>query len=183
MVEAVTHHSAADWRPLISQAAAVVWPGLHDGARWIEAQVQTESGGDPRVVSDHGAVGLLQLMPGTAAEMGVTDPTDPAQSLHAGIGYLKRQYEALERAVPTHPDRMRWALCAYNAGLGYPKRALALAEMDRCRFDQWWKWEPSWRFLFHREAAVRGRWADYHQAVDYVIRIESRYRALGGQPL
>ncbi len=182
MVEAVTHHSAADWRPLIAQAAAVVWPGLHDGPRLIEAQVETESNGDPRVVSDHGAVGLLQLMPGTAAEMGVTDPTDPAQSLHAGIGYLKRQYDAL-RAVPTHSDRLRWSWAAYNCGRGYVSRALALAEMDKSRSLTWWAWDSAWRYLFHRDGAVRGRWADYHQAVDYVIRIESRYRALGGAPL
>jgi len=175
-----TPHSAADWRPLIAQAVAVVWPGLHDGARVIEAQVQVESAGDPRAVSPVGALGLMQLMPGAIADMSVTNALDPADNLRGGIGYLRRQYEAL-RMVPQHSDQLRWSWAAYNCGRGYVARALALAEMDKSRTMRWWSWDSSWRYLFHRDCSVRGRWADYHQAVDYVIRIESHVQALGGR--
>jgi soluble lytic murein transglycosylase-like protein len=164
---------AAAWRPLIQQTVVSVWPGLADGARWIEAQVHTESRGDPRAVSPSGAQGLLQLMPGTADEVGVRDPLDPAQNLHGGVTYLRRQYEAIEGRVPSRLEALRWSFAAYNCGRGYVVRALALAETDGGPL--WWAWEPSWRYLFHRSAAVSGRWADYHQVRDYVERIQVQF--------
>jgi soluble lytic murein transglycosylase-like protein len=169
---------AAIWRPQIQQLVTAIWPGLADGPRWIEAQVHQESRGDARAVSPVGALGLMQLMPGTAEEVGVTDPLDPQQNLRGGITYLRRQYDALERRsrVPSRIETLRWSFASYNAGRGYVERALALAEMDGGPL--WWAWEPSWRYLFHRKAEVRGRWADYHQAFDYVTRIEAQFRRL-----
>ncbi len=69
-----------------------------------------ESSGNPRAQSDAGALGLLQLMPGTAREMGVTDPFDEEQSIRGGLRYLRKQYD----------DFGSWelALAAYNAGPG-----------------------------------------------------------------
>jgi soluble lytic murein transglycosylase-like protein len=168
---------ATAWRPLIQQITTAVWPSLADGPRWIEAQVHQESRGVARAESPVGARGLLQLMPATADEVGVHDVFDPADNLRGGITYLRRQYEALERRVPSRADCLRWSFASYNAGRGYCERALGLAEMDGGPL--WWAWEPSWRYLFHRKADVRGRWADYHQAVDYVTRIEVQFRKLG----
>ena len=69
--------------------------------------VQQESGWNPEAVSHAGAIGLAQLMPGTAELLGV-DPHDPIQNLEAGARYLALQYRAFRR----------WdhALAAYNAG-------------------------------------------------------------------
>lgn len=182
------HTTAASWRELIRQAVDVLWPGLPDGAAWIEAQVQAESAGDPRAVSPAGAQGLLQLMPGTAAEVGVANPFDPAENIRGGVTYLRRQYDAL-RQVPEHGDRLCWAFASYNAGRAYSARALALAEMDKALpgADRWWRWSLSWRYLLHRDAGIpvtpapgqRRRWADHHQVVAYVARIQRRARTLG----
>jgi hypothetical protein len=73
----------------------------------MHALVKTESNYDPKAVSKAGAIGLAQLMPGTAKELGV-DPTDPAQNVHGGARYLKQQYDRF--------GNWPQALAAYNAG-------------------------------------------------------------------
>ncbi|MGC9368839.1 MAG: lytic transglycosylase domain-containing protein [Paracoccaceae bacterium] len=69
--------------------------------------VQQESGWHARAKSHKGAIGLAQLMPGTARKLGV-DPHDPRQNLEGGARYLRAQYERF--------GSWRLALAAYNAG-------------------------------------------------------------------
>jgi soluble lytic murein transglycosylase-like protein len=71
--------------------------------------VQQESGWNPGAVSSAGATGLAQLMPGTAARLGV-DINDPHQNLEGGARYLKMMYDRF--------GSWRLALAAYNAGPG-----------------------------------------------------------------
>jgi soluble lytic murein transglycosylase-like protein len=74
----------------------------------VKAVIAAESAFEPRAVSRAGAQGLMQLMPTTAARMGVLEPFEPLQNVHGGAEYLRN-------LVDRYGDLTR-ALAAYNAG-------------------------------------------------------------------
>lgn len=77
----------------------------------LESVVQAESGGHAKAVSRAGAQGLMQLMPGTARSLGVTDRFAPEQNLGGGTTYL-------DALLKRYHDNIALALAAYNAGPG-----------------------------------------------------------------
>jgi soluble lytic murein transglycosylase-like protein len=77
---------------------------------FLDAVARSESGYDPDIVSPVGAIGVMQLMPATARQLGV-DPRDPAQNIMGGAAYLRAQLDRFDGAVDL-------ALAAYNAGSG-----------------------------------------------------------------
>ncbi len=77
--------------------------------RLVHSIIRVESGYDPNAVSRKGAMGLMQLIPGTARRFGVENPFDPKQNIEGGVSYLRYLLDLFGGDVPL-------SLAAYNAG-------------------------------------------------------------------
>ncbi|HWN41333.1 MAG TPA: lytic transglycosylase domain-containing protein [Thermoanaerobaculia bacterium] len=81
----------------------------------VRAMIQVESGYNHRARSHKGAMGLMQLMPGTASQLRVSDPYDPDENVRGGTQYLRH-------LVDRFSGRLDLAVAAYNAGPGAVER-------------------------------------------------------------
>lgn len=91
----------------------------------ISAVIKAESDFNPKGVSYKGALGMMQLMPGTASDMGVSNPFDPVQNIIGGVKYL--------RLMLNEFGNVKLALAAYNAG---PERVKAVNRIPNIRETQ-----------------------------------------------
>lgn len=92
-------------------------PDLADAVAWVESQH-----GAARHASAAGAVGIMQLMPGTAADLGVTDRCDIEANIRGGVKYLKKLYTEFGDPL--------LMLAAYNAGPGNVYKKQGIPEFD-----------------------------------------------------
>lgn len=99
--------SKAEMHEMLAHAGAI----HHIDTDLLASVMKAESGGHVRAISRTGAQGLMQLMPGTASEMGVHDAFRPDQNIAGGTAYL-------DALLTRYRDNIALALAAYNAGPG-----------------------------------------------------------------
>ena len=145
--------------------------------RLITAQMYQESKFNPKAKSFAGALGLMQVMPRTARELGYDKLQTPRNGIEAGVAYM----QWLEARFPGELDfqeRVYFTLAAYNAGAGHVRDARRLARQQGLDPNRWFDHVEKAMLLLskpeHYKKArfgyVRGR-----EPVQYVKSIRDRY--------
>jgi membrane-bound lytic murein transglycosylase F len=154
--------------------------GQQYGVDWrlVLAQMYQESRFDPRAKSWVGAVGLLQLLPRTAKELGV-NAHDPEQNIAGGVRYLAALMGRLEPGLDVR-QRARMALAAYNAGFEHLRDARRLARQKGLDDGRWFGQVEQAMLLLEKPqyyARARFGYCRGREPVAYVSSIQAKYEA------
>lgn len=147
--------------------------------RLLASQAYQESRFDPGARSWAGAQGLLQLMPGTAREVGVSDPNDPAQNVAGAVRYLQGLIRTWSKLIPEPSEQLKFVLASYNVGTGHVQDAQRLTEKnggDPTRWDEvsYWLLQKSKKEVY-TDPVVRHGFARGLEPVTYVARVLERF--------
>ncbi|MGB5499603.1 MAG: transporter substrate-binding domain-containing protein [Maribacter sp.] len=104
--------------------------------RFLAALIYQESNFNNAASAWTGAAGLMQLMPGTAKDMGIKNRLDPKENIRGGTKYLKIIYDAFYD-ITDSVQRVKFTLAAYNCGYFHVKDAQNLATMNQLDPDVW----------------------------------------------
>ena len=153
--------------------------------RLVAAQCYQESTFDPKAVSYAGAKGLMQIMPSTAAHLGLApeEVYDPEKSIAAACKYLSELSNAFSD-VPDGYERQNFVLASYNGGSGHIRDAMALAVADGRNPYIWEEVKPFVLKLAtpdgYRNPIVKYGYMRGTETVGYVDHIRRRYAMYGG---
>ncbi|MCP4503562.1 MAG: transglycosylase SLT domain-containing protein [Deltaproteobacteria bacterium] len=151
--------------------------------RLLVAQCFQESRFDPHAHSPYGAVGLMQMLPTTAAEVGIQNPEDPEASIVGGTRYLKKLVDRyLKKDLPLK-EAVRFALAAYNVGPGHVDDARILGVKMGKDPKRWFGHVSEMLPLLARPRHFRAARFGYCRGEEpqrYVSEIQTRYDAYVG---
>lgn len=148
--------------------------------RLLASLIYQESHFLPTGESWAGARGLMQLMPGTAKRFGAVDLDDPAQSIKAGVGFLKYLDNYWSKKITDKNERLKFILASYNVGLGHVVDARKLAEKHKKDPNTWSgnveyfltkKSDPQ----YYRDPVVVAGYCKCEEPVNYVKDVLDRY--------
>ena len=166
----------SDYDRLLKQYA----PTIGWDWRLLGSQMYQESRFQPRARSWAGAMGLLQIMPGTARDLGLADPYDPEANVEAAVRYLKwLEDNYWEERIEDPEERLKFILASYNAGAGHVMDAQRLAEAEGNDPTVWedvafWLLKKSDPSVYNRPE-VRHGYARGLEPVHYVSIILERF--------
>lgn len=155
-------------------------PGIGWDWRLLGSQMYQESRFEPRARSWAGAMGLLQIMPGTARDLGLDDPYNPEANVEAAVRYLKwLEDNYWEERIEDPEERIKFILASYNAGAGHVMDAQRLTEAEGGDPTIWddvayWLLRKSEPAVYNRPE-VRHGYARGLEPVHYVSIILERY--------
>jgi membrane-bound lytic murein transglycosylase F len=147
--------------------------------RLISSVIYQESGFQPSEQSWAGARGLMQLMPATASELGVTDITDPRQNIKGGTTYLNQMWNRWE-TIPDSTQRLKFTLASYNCGYSHVVDAQRLAEKYDAQTKIWDQNVEEYLLNlmypeYYNDEVVRYGYVMGEEPVNYVTQILERY--------
>ncbi len=153
-------------------------PALGWDWRLLASQAFQESRFKPRARSWAGAMGVLQLMPGTARQYGVSDAYDPPENVRGAVKFLEYLLDFWEN-IPDEQERLKFILASYNAGPGHVQDARRLTEKNGGDVDRWkdvayWLLRKSERAVY-TDPVVRHGFCRGLEPVTYVARILDRF--------
>ena len=152
----------------------------------LRAVIKVESDFDYAAISPVGAIGLMQIMPDTAADLGFPENSlyDPEKNIACGAEYLHEQYIHFEE-IKDETERWKFALAAYNGGRGYINKALQLARQFEKRAisqsGRWQQWIFASQKLQSKYCKIRGKHPDWKQIQNYVGKVWRQYRIYEAQ--
>ena len=153
----------------------------------IIALIVQESGFNEYAVSPAGAKGLMQLMPETAKELGVTNPYDAEESIAGATRYLRSLYDLYPES--SHPNRIRIALASYNGGRGHIKDVQRITMHRNGEPNQWESLRTHLNLLTEKDKELHtevweagepphGYFNGYGETLNYVKRVMRYYDRL-----
>ncbi|MCM1028780.1 MAG: transglycosylase SLT domain-containing protein [Pseudoflavonifractor sp.] len=149
--------------------------------RLLAAQAHTESKFKPRATSWAGARGLMQIMPATARDYGVSAKQlyDPETSIRTAVKFIGDLDKWLKSRIPDDAERQKFILAAYNAGVAHVYDAIALAR--KYKLGSKWNGGVEKAILmkmnprYYRDPVVKYGYSRGRETYDYVRRIYSYY--------
>lgn len=147
--------------------------------RLLAAQTYQESRFKPRAKSWAGAAGLLQLMPPTAREFGVTNVYDPEDNVAGAVRFLQWLTDYWDEIIEDDQERMKFILASYNTGHGHVEDARRLAEKNGDDNTVWadvafWLLQKSKREVY-QDPVVKYGFCRGLEPVMYVSHILARF--------
>ena len=161
--------------PLLKQYATE----LNWDWRLLASQAFQESRFKPEARSWAGATGLLQLMPATAREFGVTDANNPEDNVKGAVKFLKWLTRYWEKRIPDESERLKFILASYNTGAGHVEDAQRLTEKyggDPQKWDDvsYWLLQKSTQ-QYSSDPVVKFGFCRGLEPVNYVTNILERF--------
>jgi membrane-bound lytic murein transglycosylase F len=148
--------------------------------RLLASMVYQESRFNAEAVSWAGAFGLMQLMPGTAKNYGVTSESSPREQVRAGVKFIQWLDDRFKDVIVDEEERIKFILAAYNIGYGHIQDARRLAEKNGADPDIWMGSVEEWLLKksdpkYYTDQVVKYGYARGIESYNYVREVLERY--------